>query len=113
MQTIKIDGLSQEKAKFGIKTTITSGKNKYYFYDTKKAGGNTKAWEQMNQYGFKVGQEVQAEVKEEQKTFINAENKSITYTDRKIIYFGEVENTPLVKNIDIEEDGIKAEDLPF
>lgn len=100
MQNLKIEGLSQEKAKFGIKTIIESGDKKYYFYDTKVGGSHTKAWEQFNQYGFKIGDAIQAEVKDEPFEF-----KGKTYQAHKIIYFGEVEHTPLV-NIETGEKTI-------
>lgn len=108
MKKIKIDSLSQDKTKFGIKITFISGKEKYIFYNTKKDGTTTKAFDQFRRFGFNIGDTVEAEVKEEQKKFLDDNKKEVKYTERKIIYFKEVENTPVfekakeVANIDDE-----------
>lgn len=96
MKPIKIDGISQDPTQYGIKVTIISGKDKYSFFDKKRDGSLTKAMEQFKKYGFSIGQTVNAEVKEEQKQFTNKEGKTVNYTQRTIIYFQEVENTPVM-----------------
>lgn len=97
MTNIHIDSASEEKATFGNKVTIIDGKNKYIFYSTKKDGSVSRAYEQWQKYGFKVGDGVQAEIAEEQKSFPDKKTgKTITYTERKIIYFNEVEDTPVI-----------------
>lgn len=98
MKTIKIDSVEQKEVQYGTLTTITSNGDKYSFFDTKKDGSNTKAYEQFKKYEFKIGDAVSAEVKEEQDTFTNKEGKKIDYTRRTILYFQEVENTPVVKS---------------
>ena len=98
MIAIKIDSVEQKQVEFGTKTTIISGGNKYSFFDTKKDGSNTKAYEQFKKYGFGIGDTVSAEVKEEEKNFTNKEGKNIDYIQRTILYFQEVENTPVVKS---------------
>lgn len=95
MKPIKIDGISQDPTQYGIKVTIISGKDKYSFFDKKRDGSLTKAMEQFKKYGFSIGQTVNAEVKEEQKTFQGKDGKQVNYTQRTIIYFQEVENTPV------------------
>lgn len=121
MQTLKIDGISEVPAKFGNKVTIISGKNKYHFYSTKKDGNKTKAYEQYKLYRYQVGDVVKAEIDEKPDSFVNDKGKTVNYTDRKIMYFAEVEGAPdfdrpktapavEVINIDAE---IKESDLPF
>ena len=94
MTKIKIDGISQDTVQFGTKITFVSGKDKYSFFNTKKDGGETKAYEQFKKYQFGVGDTVTAEIKEEPKTFTGKDGKSVNYTQRTIIYFEEVENAP-------------------
>ena len=99
MQPIKIDSISQSKVKFGIMVTILDGDKKYNFFNTKKDGTKTRAYQQYEKYGFKIGDTVQAEVKEEQKEGEDIKKgKTFTYTQRTILYFQEVENTPVVKS---------------
>lgn len=115
MKKIKIDSLSQDKTKFGIKVTFISGKEKYIFYNTKKDGTTTKAFDQFRRFGFNIGDTVEAEVKEEQKKFLDDNKKEVKYTERKIIYFQEAGTArPLTKPVTINIDAeIKSEDLPF
>ena len=89
MITLKIDSISQSKVQFGMKTTLECGGKKYSFFDTKKDGNATKAFEQFRKYKFGVGENVNVEVKEEEKEY---EGKP--YTQRTILYFGGVENVP-------------------
>lgn len=95
MKPIRIDGISQDPTQYGIKVTLVSGKDKYSFFDKKRDGSFTKAMEQFKKYGFLIGQTVQAEVKEEQKQFVNKDGKTVNYTQRTIIYFQEVEELPV------------------
>ncbi len=97
MTKIKIDSVEQSSVEFGIKFTLISERNKYSFFNTKKDGSDTKAYEQFKKYGFGVGDTVEAEVKEEQRSFTNKDGENIDYTQRTIIYFKEVENTPIVQ----------------
>lgn len=110
MVTIKIDSISQDKVAFGTKVTFVDGKNKYSFFDSKKGGGLTKAMEQFKKYGFKVGDTVNAEVKEEEKSFQKKDfsgspiGDPINYTQRTILYFQEVENTPVFSSTPIRDE---------
>ena len=97
MIKIKIDSVSQDKVEFGTKITLVSGKNKYAFFNTKKDGSQTKAYEQFKKFGFGIGDEVKAEVKEEEKSFTNKEGKDITYTQRTILYFEEFDGVPTLE----------------
>lgn len=97
MQQITIEKISQDTVKFGIKTTIESGRNKYIFYNSRKDGQPTKAFTQFEQFGFRVGDSVSAEIAEENKTFTNAQGKEINFTERTIKYFEEVRpGTPVI-----------------
>lgn len=97
MQPIKIDSVEQVKDNYGgLKVTFTEGKNKFGFFSKKKDGTYTKAYEQFKKYNFSIGDTVNAEVKEEQKTFPDKKTGSpVPYTQRTILYFQEVENTPV------------------
>lgn len=152
MQKIKIDSISQDKTQYGTKITFISGKDKFGFYDTKKDGTKSKAYEQFKKFGFGINDVVEAEVKEEKKSFVNEKGKNVEYTERRVLFFNEIENTPTVTRAtqmtstqitpsDLEarvkkledavfgakeveddttvlsdlkdEEGIKAEDIPF
>ena len=119
MIKIKIDGINQDKVEFGTKITFMSGKDKYSFFNTKKDGSNTKAFEQFKKFGFQIGDTVEAEVKEEDKSFINKEGKNVSYKQRTIIFFNEIENMPMVTNSpkaepsDLEARVKKLEDAVF
>lgn len=103
MQKIKIEGIEQKTVQFGNQVTIKSGDKKYSFFDSKRDGGKTKAWEQFSKFGFRVGDEVEAQVNEEEKTFRNAQGKNINFTQRTILFFAEVENTPMVTRTGVNE----------
>ena len=94
MQEIKIDSIAEAATKYGNEVKIQSGKNKYHFYSTKKDGNKTKAYEQYKLYRYQVGDVVKAEIDEKQKSFVNGEGKTVNFTDRKIMYFAEVEGAP-------------------
>ena len=94
MITLKIDSVSQSKVQFGMKTTFACGDKKYSFFDTKKDKTLTKAFEQFRKHKFGVGDTIEAEVKEEEKSFTNEAGKVVNYTQRTILYFGIVENVP-------------------
>ena len=100
MTPINIEALSQDKTEYGLKVTLVDGRKKYVFYNTKKDGSETVAFQQFNQFGFKIGDVVQAEVKEEEKTFNDKKTgKPVTYTDRRIMYFETLnDTTPVVRN---------------
>ena len=77
------------------KITLLSNRDKYYFWITKKDGGNTTAYEQFQKFRFNIGTEVEIAVKEEEKTFTNEKGKAITFMDRNIAYFAmQDEHTP-------------------
>lgn len=90
MQPIKIDGINQDPTQYGQKVTITSGKDKFSFFDTKKDGTFTKAWEQYKKYRYAVGDTVHAEVKDNPYT----DKKGVARVGKNIIYFEEVEGVP-------------------
>ena len=94
MITLKIDSISQSSVQFGTKTTLECGGKKYSFFDTKKDGGETKAFGQFKKFGYGVGDTIEAEVKEEEKSFTNEAYKVVNYIQRTILYFGEIENVP-------------------
>lgn len=125
MKEIKIDSVNQTKTQYGLKVTFISGKEKYNFFDKKRDGTNTKAWEQYRLYRYQVGDVVKIECTEQPKTFVNDKGKTVNYTDRKIMYFAEVEGSPDFDrpkevptiNIDREmpfsEDPNNVDSLPF
>ncbi len=94
MQKIKIESKEEKAVQFGIQVIFHEGKNKYSFYNTKKDGSFTKAWEQYRKYGFSTGDLINAEVKEEQESFTNEKGKLVNFTRRTILYFNEVEHSP-------------------
>ena len=63
------------------------GKTKFQFYENKKEGGTTKAWQQWQDFELKAGIKVAAGVKEIPKSFKNADGKEIQYKQRTIVYF--------------------------
>ena len=89
MKTIKIEGIEQKSVQYGTLFKIKSDRKNYQFFTTKKDGGETKAFGQFKKYKFGVGENVNVEVKEEEKEY---EGKP--YTQRTILYFGIVENVP-------------------
>jgi hypothetical protein len=90
-KTINISGVESNEKKI----TLLQGKEKYYFWITKKDGSSTKAYEQFQKFRFNAGDSVEIAVKEEERTFTNGQGKEITYTDRNIAYFKTLdENTP-------------------
>lgn len=104
MKEITIGGISEDTVKFGKKVTFLAGGAKYSFFDTKKDGGYTKAYEQFKKYNYSVGDIVMAEVKSEEKTFVNNEGNTINYTQRTIIYFEEVDHVPSVRKAESPDD---------
>ena len=94
MITLKIDSVSQSRVPFGMKTTFACGDKKYSFFDTKKDKTLTKAFEQFRKHKFGVGDTIEAEIKNEEKSFTNEAGKVVNYTQRTILYFGIVENVP-------------------
>ena len=90
MTTIKITGEEVKSSEYGKRHTILDGKIKYSFYENRKDGEKTKAFEQWESMGLKVGNTVEAEVKEEPDSFTDQTTKKlIKYTKRTIIYFNE------------------------
>lgn len=72
----------------GEQITILDGKMKYRFSTTLKAGGATKAFESFQKLSPKIGDILPAEISEEEKTFQDPKTgKTVTYTDRKVMYF--------------------------
>lgn len=68
------------------------GKTKYQFYEQKKAGGTSRAWQQWQDFELKPGLRVTAGVSEMQKSFVNKDGKNIPYKQRTIVYFEGDEN---------------------
>lgn len=97
MTQLTIEGISQKETKFGKKITLLAGGKKYDFFSTKQDGSLTKAYDQYQRFGYQIGQVVNAEVKEEQKTFVNEKGRTVPYTERRILFFEEVENMPIVR----------------
>lgn len=96
MQTLTIQNIETKMTKTGnTKVILVCQEGKFYFYrDTKN--GSSKAQQQFDKFRFKLGDSVQAEVKTEQKTFVNDQGKEITFNDNWIQYFAEVEGNPAV-----------------
>ena len=114
MQPIKISSISEDATQYGKKITIIDGKLKYSFFDSKRDGNKTKAFEQYEKYGYRIGDTISAEVKEEEKTFTNDKGKQVTFTQRTILYFEEVENTPTFgKNTPPAPSNDKFEQIMF
>lgn len=80
---ITITGLQQTDKKL----TILEDKFKYTVWITRKDGQPTKAYQQYNQLGLRVGSSVEAEVDEKEQSFVNASGKEINYTDRTVLFF--------------------------
>ena len=87
MTDITITGHETKEFSFGVKHVISDGQFKYEFFQTKKDGTTTKAFEQWKTYELGVGKIVQAEVKETPETFVNKEGKTVNFTRRTILYF--------------------------
>jgi len=108
MTQIKIDSISQDQTKVGDKITLLSGKLKYSFFKKKKDGEETKAHQQFKKYAFSIGDVVSAEVVEEDREFVGREGNTIKFTQRTILYFQEVENTPVVNTPKNNESRLAA-----
>jgi len=89
MITIKIEGIEEKATEYGKVIKLKSDSKTYSFFTTKKDGGETKAYQQWQKFGFSVGDSVEAEVEEEK-----GEYQGKPFTRRKIMYFGETEDTP-------------------
>lgn len=96
MQTLTIQNIETKMTKTGnTKVILVCQEGKFYFYrDTKN--GPSKSQQQFEKFRFKLGDVIQAEVKTEQKTFVNDQGKEITFNDNWIQYFAEVEGNPAV-----------------
>ena len=87
-KTINITGHSTEEFDFGIKHIVSDGSLKYQFFETRKDGNSTKAYEQWAKRGLGVGRMVSAEVAEEAKSFFDPKTgKDVKFTRRTILYF--------------------------
>lgn len=82
-KTITITGIESNERKI----IILAGKDKHYFWITKRDGSHTTAYEQFQKFRFSAGDTVEIAVKEEERTFVNDKGKTIVYTDRCIMYF--------------------------
>jgi len=71
----------------GMGYTIVDGKKKYKFYNKRKDGEITKAYEGFEKLKLRIGDDVDAEVEEEDKTFVNDSGKTINYVDRRVKFF--------------------------
>lgn len=91
-KTIQVTGIETKQLEFGTKYTLISGKDKYSFFDKKKDGTNSKAYDQFISFIVRVGQEYPVAVNEEEKKFTNAQGDEINYTERRIMYFVTKEN---------------------
>lgn len=88
----KVITISKVETKMFDSTTqykITGNGLTFKFYDTKKSGGNTVAYEQFRNMGLKIGSTVSVWYKEEEKEY---EGKP--YTDRLIASFKETNDLP-------------------
>lgn len=113
MKTLKIDSVSLHDVPYGKEVVIVSGKDKYQFYNTKKDGNQTKAFEQFSKYKFGIGDVVKVKVGEKAKSFTDPKGKNVNYTERTILYFGEMDNLPQVeKNNENEVDGPQWDKSP-
>ena len=84
------------------KIVDADGKTKYQFYEQRKAGGTSKAWQQWQDFELKPGIKVTAGVSETPKTFRNAEGKEIAYKQRTIVYFeGDEHGTPHMQDVPV------------
>lgn len=72
------------------KIILICQEGKFYFFQKTKTG-TSKAWDQYQKFGFKIGDAVQADVKSEQKEYNGHQ-----YTDNWIKFFTEVEGNPAV-----------------
>jgi hypothetical protein len=77
------------------KINLFDDKLKYNFFRTKKDGTPTKAELQFQKYRFIAGDTIDAMVEEEPREFMGDKGKMIQFTDRKIAYFMEQDNTPV------------------
>ncbi len=95
MTRIKIEKHETKEFEFGVKHAIIDGKNRYEFFETKKDGGETKAFEQYKSLGLRMGSECEAEIKEEPYNFLDKKTGATVGGVRKtIIYFNEGVSTP-------------------
>lgn len=82
----------------GKKHIVHDDRLKYEFFENKKDGGKTKAFEQWETFGLGVGDSVSAEVREEPQSFTNSQGKEINFTRRTILWFeGDEHGTPYVQ----------------
>lgn len=101
---IKIAEISQGATKFGQVVKLIDEKGrKFHFFDTKRDGNPTKAYEQYKQGRFMVGDNVEFAYKGEEKSFTNDKGKNITYKDRKIMFFKEAQ-APQQESIEVDRE---------
>lgn len=90
---ITITGIETRAVNESTVYTLVAGTDKYQFWSKKKDGSDTKAFEQFQQLGIKQGDTVNVAVEIKQETFINKEQKEITFDRRTILFFKSEENT--------------------
>lgn len=109
-KTITIEGLETKATQYGVKFVLKFGKEKYEFYDKKKTGHPTKAYEQFKARKLTVGDTVVVAVDEQPKSFTNKEGKNVNYTQRRVMYFPEP-SAPAPAKPPVKADG--RPDYPF
>lgn len=100
-KTIKISGVVSDVKKItllentgALKATGEEKQNKYKIWITRKDGMNTKAYQQFQKIRPLAGDAFDVEVDEKEASFVNAQGKTINYTDRTIKFFYTQDNTP-------------------
>lgn len=93
---IIITGIESKATKTGnTKMILLTEKGKYHFFQNQK-GGQSPAFVQFQKFGFKIGDTVDLDSQDEEKSFVNPKGDTINYTEHWIQKFGEIDGIPLV-----------------
>ena len=84
---IAITGVEIKDTKVGTKYVLETDQGKHEFFEKKKDGTSTKAYEQWSTFNLGLGMEVDVGVKSEEVSFTNQEGKAVNFTRNTILYF--------------------------
>ncbi len=94
-RNIQIESIEAKMASTGnMKYILKDTSNNKYFFWQKNKGQDSEAYLSFTGMGLKKGDTVAIGFTEEQKSFVNNENKTIDYTDRFILSLRESSGSP-------------------
>ena len=101
---IVITGIESKATKTGnTKVVLLAEKGKYHFFQNQK-GGSSPAFVQFQKFGFKIGDTVDLDSQDEEKSFTNEKGKVINFTEHWIQKFDEIGGVPSVQEAPQEQN---------